>query len=140
MSGQVQRIQANALESGSESTLNPTPKHQQSKEMEEIEALFNYLGLKTEPAEPGDMVEKARQKAKDEQLLPSVPVTFVSPVILTTQLYADRLKWDKRQQEKQMSTRQTFLGVATYFSSTPLRSLKPGMYYVSHLQRDLSDI
>jgi hypothetical protein len=101
--------------------------------MEELKQLFDHLALQAElesddMVDMVDMIRRAKQKAKDERLLSSAPLPFMPPMVLVAQQYADRLKWDKRQQETQAATRQTVLGDATYFSSTPLNSLRPSKY------------
>jgi hypothetical protein len=95
--------------------------------MEELKKTIDHLVFQPEP-EIDDMVQQvlqAKQKVEEERLLPSIPMSFIPPMILTAQVYAERMRWDKRQQEKKVFTRQTFLGGETYFSSTPLSSLKP---------------
>ena len=89
---------------------------------------FGHLVLQLEPEidEMAVQMRKAKQRTEEERLLPSVPMTFVSPMILREQMYTHRMERDKIQQDARMENRQTFVGDETYFSSTPLRSLKPG--------------
>jgi hypothetical protein len=98
--------------------------------MENSTRLLRHLTSPNEslPESMSKQMAAAKQKAKDEQLLPRIPMTFMSPMTLMAQLFAQRHAWDKGQdkpQECEVQIRQTFIGAEVYYSSTPLNSLKP---------------
>jgi hypothetical protein len=99
--------------------------------MENLAQLIGGLGSPSDfsPDVMSKQMEAAKQKAKDERLLPRIPMTFMSPMIMMGQLFAQRQAWDKGQDELQI--RQTFIGAEVYYSSTPLSSLKPSKKYIS---------
>jgi hypothetical protein len=77
------------------------------------------------------LIEAAKQKAKDERLLPCIPMSFISPMITMAQLFAQRQEFDRRVQNNELHhLRQTFIGAEVCYSSTPLSSLKPSKTYI----------
>lgn len=96
--------------------------------MENLTRLFRNLGSPNEfsPEAMSKQMAAVKQKAKDEQLLPRIPMTFMSPMIAMVQLFAQRHAWDnKDEDDDKLDVRQTFIGADVYYSSTPLSSLKP---------------
>jgi hypothetical protein len=101
--------------------------------MENLTQLLSGLGSPSEssPESMSKRLEAAKQKAKDERLLPRVPMTFMSPMIAMAQLFAQRRAWDEGQNDELHQIRQTFIGAELYYSSTPLSSLKPSNKNIS---------
>jgi hypothetical protein len=79
--------------------------------MENLTQLLSNLGSPNEfsPETMSTQIEAAKQKAKDERLLPCIPMTFMPPMITMAQLFARRQAWDE--DDKPYHIRQTFIGM-----------------------------
>jgi hypothetical protein len=102
--------------------------------MDNLTNLLNNLGSSNEfsPETMSKQIEAAKQKAKEERLLPCIPMTFMSPTIAMMQLIAQRYALDEGQDDElEGQIRQTFIGAELYYSSTPLIALKPSKKYIS---------
>jgi hypothetical protein len=80
------------------------------------------------------MLENAKRNAAAEKTAPVLPMEYIDPRIISFQIGIQRERFDSdlNDKDKTLQLRQTFIGTAPKFSSTPLNKLKRGKYIYTH--------
>lgn len=96
--------------------------------MEQLQKLIESTNVsrKSGPEDMTQMLESAKKRANEERSLPRVAMKYTPSMLVSMEIFHQREEWRKKETGGDTyDIMQTFLGNETYYSSKPLRSLKP---------------